>query len=205
MDFSKIKYKPGKDGRKGEVRLDWTTDRTADDGTFVTDERSLKSNDEPHPDFLEALQAMRQVVLDCCYVTPEERLSAVDEDRLDVRGVTIKETADMDGDYVEGFTVTALRELDWISSPLVLHTPFAAATLIPSSGVENKLDTLKAEARLYVNGKRAQGDLFRSGDGAAQEFQDVADNIGGSVAISAGGEEVVRWDAEEGGAAGGEA
>lgn len=179
MDLTKIAYTPPKDERKGTVRLEWTVTRLSDDGEHVTDERTLRSTDAPHPDFLEALKALARPVAEACFVSPEERESALDEDRITVRGVTLKSTAGADGDTVDGVTITALRELDWSAAPLVLNTPFAPVGSVPYAPLERLLDELKRQARAYAGGRRAQGSLFdgEAGGDGARSFRDEVGEV----------------------------
>lgn len=86
--------------------------------------------------------------------------------------------------------ITALRGMDWISSPLVLNTPLAGELLIPlpdeydGPDVNVLLDTLEDEAARYVRGERAQGGLFddaAGGDGKANALQEAAEGFRESI------------------------
>ena len=165
MDFTKIAFTPPKDSRLGTVRLEWTEQRVAESGELVTDERTLKSTDAPHPDFTEALQRLAPIVAEACFATQEEVDNATEAGiddavpALVVRSVTLKETAGPDGEAAQGVTITALRELPWSNAPLVLNTPFAPVEMLPF-GAEGRVEALVFEATAYAKGKRAQGGLF---------------------------------------------
>ena len=165
MDFTKISYAPPKEGKPGTVRLEWTVTRIAPGGELVTDERTLRSTDAPHPDFTDALQALAPAVCAACFVTEEEREDAQDElapgrPNLVVRSVTLKAVEDAFGELSDAATITALRELDWADAPLVLNTPFAPVSLLPHPGLDRLLDALRRHAKGYAEGRRAQAGLF---------------------------------------------
>lgn len=144
MQFEKIKYDP----KKVETVLRWT--EMNDNNALDTHE--LTSKDEPHPDFTIALQALRDVVRDACEL-PEGA-------ELTIRGLTLKDTTDEEGDAVQGVTITALRELGWCNAPLVLNTPFAPVHSIPHVDAYDLVDEVVDQAKAFVRGKRNQGDLF---------------------------------------------
>ena len=188
MQFQKIAYTPPKDGRLGTVRLAWETTKVTADGDLALDERTLKSNDEPHPAFLAALAGLKPAVLAACFATVEESETA-EADGLTVRSVTLKEMAGEDGDDIDGVTITALRQLPWTGAPLVLNTPFSPVENVPYQPLAARLNTLTLEAERFVQGKRAQGSLF-GGDGAAGAVADAVEAIRpdeGSVTITSGG------------------
>lgn len=137
MNLSKIKY-------DGDITVTLKyVDGNADYEAVI--------RDRPHPDFAAALQALAPKVLEIV------ELKEVKEDTVDVRGVTFSESED------DRVTITALRRLSWTKCPLVLNTPNAPVEELPH-GTATRLNTLKREAIAYLQGKRAQGNLF-AGDG----------------------------------------
>lgn len=143
--FTKIKYTPV----PTQVHLAWNT---------LKGEYTHTSRREPHPDFVAAMDALKGVVRTAVDL-PE---NLCQDDDLVVRGVTLKDAADGDGEPVDGVCITALRSLDWCNAPLVINTPFSPVISVPTDGVdlEELLDTLETEANAYLNGKSAPGDLF---------------------------------------------
>lgn len=149
MDIQKISYNP-KDGR---VLLRWFRY-----GKGVPDRHELESSDEPHPDFTDALRALAPVVAEACEVIGDGGEFLPEE--LEIRGLTLKDTADASGEMVPGVTITALRALDWSNGPLILNTPHAAIDALPSADAERLIEAAVSEASAYINGKRLQSDLF---------------------------------------------
>jgi hypothetical protein len=149
MRFTKVKY----DGSK--VRIEYEVPRK--DGGDA-DAYTLVSIDAPAPEFIAALAAMRQDVIDICELDPSCG------DKLEVRGVTITHTND-----VLGACVTAIKKLKTANAPLVLNTPHLPE--VSYSGDDNgeplmttamgdRLSALFIEAQRYVDGERAQASLF---------------------------------------------
>lgn len=143
MLFSKVKF----DGQK--VHLVWHT-KSGDD----TVKHELESFDLPEQEFADALASLKAPLLDLLGLPSEYA-----DMGLDVTGVTIKH----DDERGVGCVVTAQKNLAAAPSPLILNTPYLA------SGDENfplpfaiagTLDDVQAMAARYVQGKRAQGDLF---------------------------------------------
>lgn len=168
MDFTKISFTPGKPAtsdkgkdRPPKTRLEWLQPvirRLPDGGKKMhVDERSLVSSDAPHPDFLRALQGLRTAVMDACMIPDEGYLDGSVYDAITVRSVTLKRIG---SDAIPGVAITALRELDWSDSPLVLNTPFQPIALVPTDDLDELLEALAEEAREFIGGKRAQGSLF---------------------------------------------
>lgn len=178
MNLSKVSITPPADKKPWAVRIEWDEHRTTDADLVVNDERTLKSDEAPHPAFLAALQALRPAVADACLLTPRDESGDVLPDELAelLSTITVRSVVWRDTDDGDGIVVTALRELDGIGTPLVLNTPFATPDLLPTDDLYLHLATLKEEARAYVRGKRLHADLFAGatitvlgGDGASDE------------------------------------
>ena len=164
MTITKVKYKPGKDGRPCKVQIEWEAVHVDEDGGFANEEHILKSEDPPHPDFLAALEDLRPTVAKCVYATEEEREEAVDQ--LEVRSASFAETTDAAGDEADGASISALRELLTFDSPQSINTPFAPIHELPCYRADDRLRTLRNEARAYTKGKRATGDMFANAEAA---------------------------------------
>jgi hypothetical protein len=144
MNFTKIKHSR----KDSKVNIEWTTLDGPDQRESTKHER--ESFDPPHPDFVKALDDLIPGVLRLLDL-PSPYLSG-----LSVRGVTFAWV----NDDQEGAVVTLLKELKDLDAPLVLNTPLFPFGATP--GLEARLfDRLRAEAREYLDGKRAQTDLFR--------------------------------------------
>lgn len=140
MTITKLSHNPA-DPR---TRVEWTDDAGND--------RTLVSRQRPHPDLVEALANLRPVVAEACMLTDGgEPIDPILE-HLTVRGLTLRSLED-----AEGVTITALREVDWTGSPLVLNTPFASIEMLPSARTERLVEAAVREAALFVEGKRAAG------------------------------------------------
>lgn len=147
LRFTKIKY----DGSK--VRLEY--EKVRKDGD--PDEFVLHSSDKPDPAFDAALQALAVDVVTICELIPS------DTERLKVRGVTLTHTND-----ILGVVVTALKTLNTSNAPMVINTPHLPSESYSDNedepttptGMWERLVVLEAEALRYLNGERAQGDLF---------------------------------------------
>lgn len=150
-NFTKIKW----DGK--QIYLAWQTKAGND-----TVESTLSSKDEPHETFHAALQAFAPGMLELL------QLPQAYGRELHVRGVSIN----YESDGRMGLVITALKMLN-TTAPLVLNTPHQkeegdldeAGTFI-SRATRQRLDELVAEAERYIDGHRAQGDLFEEEEAA---------------------------------------
>ena len=128
-------------------------------------EYSMKCNEMPRAEFVQALIELQEEVIRMCEL-PDEYL-----DRITVKSVSLnyggkKETM--------GATITASMELFYSNAPLNLNTPNkpvepyadgeyddeALEKMCLSEECVEKIFILINEANLYVDGKRAQGSLF---------------------------------------------
>ena len=162
MRFMKIKY----DGEK--VRLEWETERKRirQDGSEATDrtQHKLVSDDQPEDGFTRALDAFREVVLRIL------ELPDAYGEGLSVRGVSLSYT---DEDRM-GCVVTCLKELAATDAPLVLNTPHLMELDLDNpeqaampAEMEEAIEALCEAAERYVEGHRAQGDLFAGAEEVA--------------------------------------
>lgn len=144
--FTKIKYKDG------ETVLEW---KDTDAKQSIV--HSLSSHDEPRPEFHAAMQKLVEAVLQLCNL-PEDygsemKISGVSLTKHDTMGL--------------GCTITAIKKVPHINSPLVINTPFATET--GGDGESDGglwpreialLEALISEAERYRKGDRAQQDMF---------------------------------------------
>ncbi|MEO1633212.1 MAG: hypothetical protein AAFU38_20795, partial [Bacteroidota bacterium] len=176
MNITKVSWTPAKTpDQKNKMLLKWSKSIVNDEGILVEEKRQIESTDVPHSDFLAALRALKPVVNEACML-------GIDRDDLDeqltIKGLTLSETADDEGDDAQGVTITALRELDWSGAPLVLNTPFSVVGYIPHDEAEIRVEAVEAEAIRYIKGKRAQGGLF---DAVRDAVEDLRPKPGSGV------------------------
>lgn len=179
MRFTKIKWDTK------EVLLRWTTEKGGE-----THDHEVTAKAPPHPDFVTALKALREDVINIC------ELPISYESGLRVQSVTMSRS---EKTGIEGAVVTALKTLASASSPLVLNTPYlvddpAAETGAMTREMASRLSDLRFEAERYIEGKRAQGELFtpsaaeqrandEAGAGETTEFDATAGVPGASVKV----------------------
>lgn len=148
MTFSKIKF----DGVF--VELTWTS-KLDGSGEVV---HTLKSTDTPRPEFHAALKALVAPVLEVL-----ELENAGWEDSLSVSGLSINE----EEDGRRGLVCTCRRPLDVANAPLIINTPHlrefrddeALKGFMPDE-LYSAMEAVEKEAAHYLQGKRAQADLF---------------------------------------------
>lgn len=119
-------------------------------------EFEVSSKDKPLPEFLASLQALGKHVGKICELPAEYTADLV------VRGVTVTYTKD-----AIGAVITAAKKVTTSNSPFMIHTPHTSEAkgekqdgpVLGAKTVE-ALETLATQALAYVDGKRAQGELF---------------------------------------------
>ena len=148
MRITKVKY----DGAK--VRIEYEKKRPDEQ----YDEFTLSSLDSPTQPFRDALNALAMDVVGIC------ELDAESLDKLTVRGVSFTYTND-----ILGACITALKRLKTSNAPLVLNTPHLpeeaygegdSSTPVLDTATVDRLHELALAAERYIEGERAQGDLF---------------------------------------------
>jgi len=117
----------------------------------------IECKDAPHPDLRDALQAMGEYL--------KEHAEFPSTWVVSVIGVTVTHTNE-----VQGVVITGRRDLENCNAPLIINTPHYTRESynedddsdkgIFSSSCGDALDLLEREAIAYIDGKRAQGDLF---------------------------------------------
>lgn len=162
------------------------------------DEFETKCSDKPAPELIAALAALRSHVGHILELPPAYTEGLV------VRGVSLGYGGETE---VMGATITALRTLQTARAPLVLNTPFLPSAPYSETGdpgpllpetCTDALRKVEAEAFRYVDGHRAQGDLFAA-PAVVEAVRDLCPEPGSgieSVTISAAGHEPVTLTAE---------
>ena len=166
MRVRKIAY----DGERVTVHFE----RPCPGKTDVWDRFQMESREEPHPGLKEALAALAEHVVEVA------ELPADQARMIDARGAAFSWSQTSQGE-VMGATIMALKRLARNRCPLVVNTPHTFEAAISESDTEcpvlsdacaGALHTLALEAEAYVDGKRAQGNLFEKAadaGGAAAE------------------------------------
>ena len=149
--FTKIKY------NKGNVFVAYEQG---------ANEYSMKCNEMPRAEFVQALIDLQEEVIQMCEL-PDEYLK-----RITVKSVSLNYGGKRE---TMGATITASMELYNSNAPLNLNTPNKPVEpynneadyddemlekMCLSEACIEKLNILINEANLYVDGKRAQGSLF---------------------------------------------
>lgn len=105
---------------------------------------TLESAEEPAPELVEALAGLAPHV---CALAELPREWAA---QLTVRGVTVTRSE------ATGLTITALRKLKNLMTPLVINTPYTTEF---GAACQTALDELERQALAFVDGERAQLEL----------------------------------------------
>ena len=151
--FTKIKF----DGTTVELHYE--------EGDNYLDKYTMKCNELPRPDMVMAFDALREEARLLCEL-PEDYLQ-----RIDVRSVSLNYGGKQE---TMGATITARMKLEYSNGPLNLNTPNKPvepyveanyddetyAKMCLRSECVDKLEKLIDEANYYVDGQRAQGNLF---------------------------------------------
>ncbi|CAG0945174.1 hypothetical protein ANRL1_02181 [Anaerolineae bacterium] len=151
MRFLKIKFKDGK------VFIEYEVKRQDDKDP---DQFSFSSADSPQPSFPAALQALAEDVVEMC------ELAETDTVKIEVKGVSFSYGG---ADEIMGATIVAQKRLRYSNTALNLNTPHKASEPYSEGGDESlcltddctkRLTRLMDEAKQYIEGVRAQMDLF---------------------------------------------
>lgn len=133
-----------------------------EDGFMNRDEYSITCRDKARPEFYEALDALREHVIEMCEL-PEDYL-----ERIKVKGVSFSYGGEFE---TMGATISASMELENSYQDLNLNTPHKASAMYnPDAPVDDMqlltedcieaLEALQYECEAYIKGDRAQGSLF---------------------------------------------
>lgn len=143
--FTKIKHKAG------ETVLEWT-----DSSERQSVVHSLRSHEDPRPEFVTALQSLTSIILSLCELPLDYGTD------LKILGVTVTEHETLG----RGLVITALKKLTRSQAPMVLNTPHLTETGSHENaptlfGRElDLIEALQEEAERYRKGERAQQSLF---------------------------------------------
>jgi hypothetical protein len=145
---------------RGKIIIDWEVKAMKDGGW---DEYHMKCSDLANPEFYDAMGALVQDILTLCEFPTGWKNS------ITVHSVSFSYS----DDDVKGAVITGQRELEHSSAPLNLNTPHKPYEpynpeqgdvdpdmLLPEETCE-RLDILDDEANKYIDGDRAQGNLFK--------------------------------------------
>jgi hypothetical protein len=160
MRINSLNYNP----TSGVVRVGYST-RENDGKDKVTSE--CLSSDAPHPDLVAALAVLEPVVEEMCEL-PYSFLDVV-------RGFHLKRSADDEDELTVIFTAT--KSVAASKGPMVVNTPL----YLPEEDERESIIACMKEARAYIEGKRAQGDLpagdkkpsKKKGGGKQQKLMDT--------------------------------
>lgn len=171
--ITKVKY----DGERVQVAYEVIH------GNGTVDRYTLDCEQEPEPSFTDALQKLVAHVVDLCEFAREYAFG------LKTRGVTY--TYGGKGGDVMGAVVTCLKTLQAVPSPLVVNTPHQTEAPLSEDGdpsicmtleYAESLRIVQSEAARYVDGARAQMDLFMAETPAAAQGPEPAPATEGTEA-----------------------
>jgi len=150
MRITKVKYKNDK------VEIHYLKPSMADPDQY--DEYTMKCTDKPLQTFIDAFHLLVPAVLEIC------EFSGEDAQNYKVFGVSFAYTED-----IMGAVISAQKTLVDSNTPLNLNTPFKPSESYSGEGCDDNclssasrkvLESLIEEAIKYVNGDRAQLNLF---------------------------------------------
>lgn len=146
MRFTKVRY------RNGETTLNWL-DEEADASKH---KHEVTSTEDPEPEFRSGLGALAP------HVAALLGLPKSQSEHLEVAGISLR----YGEDDRYGVVVTCIKELEDGDSPWVINTPHRKSRDVDderpalSEEFEAAIDQVLDMARGFVEGKRAQGELF---------------------------------------------
>jgi hypothetical protein len=151
--FTKVKYRPS------EEITEVSYQKPINGGH---DKIAVESPQEPHADFIQAMQGLRALVLDGAEIR-----EVADVEEIDVRGINLSYT-----DETIGVVITAMRKLKKSSTPMLLNTPLRLMSFPDNTPPERTfsdneiaaIERLLEAAKEFLEGKRAQGDLFEESE-----------------------------------------
>ena len=154
--ITKVKFKEGRVEIHAKQKL-----RVGDDAKTEI----LNCSEEPADGFKKAFGELETHVRTILQL-PDEQW----QDRIQITGVSYSFSEDTE---VEGAVITGFVRLDTSHSPFSFNTPHLPFEQYSATGesplmpeeAQDDLRILRREAELYLDGKRAQGDLFTGRDG----------------------------------------
>jgi len=126
----------------------------------IWDTYTIESTEAPAPSFNNAIQGMREPLL-----VETELFGLVDPLHITVGGVSISHASG-----IVGLVISGTRSLKRSGAPLVINSPHKPAEPYSEGGdpdlclqgeTVDALDALITQAELYLEGERAQTDLFK--------------------------------------------
>jgi hypothetical protein len=154
MRFSKIKY------NGAAVELQWVVGKE-----FQTAEvkHVLKSIEPPAPQLLESLNAFLPFVAQLLELPEVELGQPTFMDEVWVSGLALNEE---EGSGRRGIVITCRKPLKGARAPLIFNTPHLREDLdlegpgFMLRGMMDAIEDAERAAQAFVNGERAQGELF---------------------------------------------
>lgn len=140
------------------VALEWISrKRTASEAEEIHNHQ-LECPEKPRPEFDQALQAFLPFLLEIIGAPKSWT------ENTKVTGVSLKK----EEDGRRGIVITATRKCPYGSAPIALNTPYLREAMEDTEtgtqyfrpGMADAIDTICEEAQTYLDGERAQGELF---------------------------------------------
>lgn len=142
-----------------QVAIHWITNRKTASDAQEQHHHQLECPERPRPEFDAALQAFRSLLLKVIGAPAEW------SDNTEITGISIN----TEEDGRRGIVITARRKCPFGSAPIALNTPHLREPLDDTKdtgpnfflpGMADAIDALCGEAQRYLEGDRAQGELF---------------------------------------------
>ena len=123
------------------------------------DEHALTSADPPRPELLDCMKKMNQHIVDIC------EMQKSDINKVEARSISLSY-----GEDGSGVVISGIKELEHNTSPLCINTPYkpefgpeGMEECGMSAELQEDIGNLCDEAFKYINGDRAQQNLFTDG------------------------------------------
>lgn len=166
---------------KDHVALHWISRKRTASEVDEVHNHQLECPEKPRPQFDKALQAFLPFLLEIIGAPKTWT------EKTTVTGVSLKK----EEDGRRGIVITATRRCPYGSAPIALNTPYLREAIDEATetgtnfflpGMGAAIDTICDEAQTYLDGERAQGELFESAAkkvaGKGGEPEHVGDVVG---------------------------
>lgn len=161
------------------VQIHWLTKKKTASDVEEQQSHVLDSPERPRPEFDKALQAFRPYLLTIIGAPKDWN------DSTEVIGISLNENEERS----RGVVITARRKCPYGSAPIAINTPHLRESidvketgptyLLP--GMVEAIDRMCEEAQTYLDGDRAQGELFGDEGGEDKKRKGKGPELVGDV------------------------
>lgn len=163
------------------VQIHWISRRKTASEVEEQHNHQLECPEKPRPKFDKALQAFLPFLLTIIGAPADWT------ENTEITGISLNK----EEDRRRGIVITAKRKCPFGNAPIALNTPHLRESLDDTKetgpnfllpGMADAIDTMCDEAQAYLDGDRAQGELFgddeKKGRGKSGEPESVGDIVG---------------------------